>query len=180
MKTVDATKALLKIEATKDFTIIAEGSFKRKREITDENLVSVFAEMYEASPLERIKIARRGVAPEMFVWTGTEMGVTKEKLFTLLHVPRATVNRRIKRNEALPTEYSERIIGLQKLIGQVEVMIAESGDSNGFNAAHWVADWLERPQPALNNAKPAEFMDTIEGQELVSSLIAKMQSGAYA
>lgn len=174
MKTVDATKAPLKKEVTKDFTVV---SFKSKRK---KAAVSLFAEMYEASPLERIKIARRGVDPEMFVLTGTEMGVPKEKLFTLLHVPRATVNRRIKRNEALPTEYSERIIGLQKLIGQVEVMVAESGDPTGFNAAHWVADWLDRPQPALNNAKPAEFMDTIEGQELVSSLIAKMQSGAYA
>lgn len=172
-------KIAVKNGVLKDFT--GEGPVKRKRVITAEKWrSSVFAKMYKASALERIEIARRGVAAEMFVLTGTEMGVPKEKLFTLLHVPRATINRRIQRNEALPPEYSERIIGLQKLIGQVEVMVAESGDPTGFNAAHWVADWLERPQPALNNAKPAEFMDTIEGQELVSSLIAKMQSGAYA
>jgi putative toxin-antitoxin system antitoxin component (TIGR02293 family) len=141
---------------------------------------SFFATLYRASPLERISLIREGVAPRVLVQTGEEMGIAKERMFSLLRFTRATVNRRIKSNEALPTEYSERIIGLQKLIGQVEIMVAESGDPTGFNAAHWVAEWLERPVPALNNAKPADFMDTIEGQELVSSLLAKMRSGAYA
>lgn len=141
---------------------------------------SIFAKMYQATPLERIVLIRKGIAPEVLVRTGEEMGIAKEKMLTLLDFTRATVNRRIKTKETLPTEYSERIIGLQKLIGQVEIMVSESGDPSGFNAAHWIADWLERPVAALNNAKPSDFMDTIEGQELVSSLLAKMQSGAYA
>lgn len=142
--------------------------------------LSRFAEMYLATPLERIELIREGVPAKMLVQTSEDMGVTKERILSLLSFPRATINRRIQAKQTLPTEYSERIIGLQKLVGQVEIMVAESGDATGFNAAHWVADWLERPVAALNHAKPAEFMDTIEGQELVSSLLAKMQSGAYA
>ncbi len=141
---------------------------------------NIFTKMYRASPLERINLIRQGVPAALVIQTGKEMGVPKEKVLSILHFPRATVNRRLKSNEALPTEYSERIIGLQKLIGQVETMVAESGDPTNFNAAHWVANWLEQPVAALNNAKPADYMDTIEGQELVSSLLAMMQSGAYA
>lgn len=159
---------------------IKEGDALRGNERKGGGWTSIFVEMYQATPLERIGLIREGVSAEVLVQTGEEMGVAKEKMLSLLNFTRATVNRRIKAKEGLPMEYSERIIGLQKLIGQVEIMVAESGDPTGFNAAHWVADWLERPVAALNNAKPADFMDTIEGQELVSSLLAKMQSGAYA
>jgi putative toxin-antitoxin system antitoxin component (TIGR02293 family) len=144
------------------------------------SMPSLYVQMFRATPFERIGIIRKGVLAKEVVVTGEEMGIAKERMFNLLHFTRATVNRRLKDKEALPSEYSERIIGLQKLIGQVEVMVTESGDPSGFNAAHWVAEWLEKPIPALNHARPAEFMDTIEGQELVSSLLAKMQSGAYA
>lgn len=141
---------------------------------------SVYTVMFLAAPLDRISVVRKGVTPDTLVFISEEMGISKEKIFTLLHLSRATVNRRIKTHEPLPTDYSERVIGLQKLIGQVEVMVCESGDPVGFNAAHWVAQWLEQPSPALNNAKPGDFMDTIEGQKLVASILAKMQSGAYA
>lgn len=141
---------------------------------------SPYVRLFRATPFERIDIIRQGVSAHEVVVTGEAMGIPKERMFSLLRFTRATVNRRLKGSETLPSEYSERIIGLQKLIGQVEVMVAESGDPAGFNAAHWVAEWLETPIPALNQARPAEFMDTMEGQELVSSLLDKMQSGAYA
>lgn len=141
---------------------------------------SHYAQFYQASSLDRIHQIRDGVPARVLVQTGEDMGMTKERMVSLLSFSRATVNRRIQARDTLPAEYSERIIGLQKLVGQVEVMVTESGDPTGFNAAHWVAEWLERPLPALNHARPADFMDTMEGQALVSSLLAKMQSGAYA
>jgi len=144
------------------------------------NARSVFAIRHKAEPLVRIQLIREGVSPEDLIMTAGEMGITNEKVFSLLNFPRATFNRRRKYNQVLPVEQSERIVGLQSLIGQVESMVAESGDPGGFNAAQWVAKWLEQPLPALDNAKPAAFMDTMAGIELVSSLLAQTQSGAYA
>lgn len=141
---------------------------------------SVYARMVRATPLERIRLIRNGVPAAALVRTSQEMGLSKEKVMALLHFTRATVNRRLKAQDVLPADYSERVIGLQKLIGQVEIMVGQSGDATGFDAAQWVAAWLEQPVAALGYARPAEFMDTVEGQELVSSLLAKMQSGAYA
>ncbi len=177
-KTVD--QGSVREGAAKGLAVKVQRDARRGHDHNFRERQSVFTKMYRATPLERIGLIREGVSAVVLLRTGEEMGVAKERMIAMLHFTRATVNRRIKTKEALPTEYSERIIGLQKLIGQVEIMVAESGDPTGFNAAHWVADWLERPVAALNNAKPADFMDTIEGQELVSSLLAKMQSGAYA
>jgi len=74
----------------------------------------------------------------------------------------------------------ERVLGLLKLVGQVQVMVDESGDPNGFDAAKWVSGWLERPLPALGDRAPAAFMDTAEGQQVVANLLASARSGAFA
>lgn len=136
--------------------------------------------LYRCAPTERIRLIRKGMPAQVFVRMSNDMGVTKERLFKTLHFSSATMKRKLANNQALPQEWSERMLGLQKLIGQVEVMIEESGRPEGFNAARWVADWLEQPAVALAGARPAEFMDTVEGQEMIADLLAKLQSGAYA
>lgn len=141
---------------------------------------SRYLRIFRASPSERIALIREGIAAESLVITGMDMGMPKERLLSFLHFPRSTINRRISRKECLPPEFSERMIGLEKLIGQVEDIMADAEGVQNFNAAQWVAQWLELPLPALANAKPADYMDTIEGQALVAGLLTRIQTGAYA
>jgi len=72
------------------------------------------------------------------------------------------------------------VLGMGRLVGQVQRMVEESGRPEGFDAAAWVARWMERPVPALAGRRPAELMDTAEGQALVANVLARAQSGAYA
>lgn len=65
-------------------------------------------------------------------------------------------------------------------MGQVEQMVRESSDAEGFDAGKWVAGWLSQPLPALDRKSPATLMDTSEGRALISDLLAQIQSGAYA
>jgi putative toxin-antitoxin system antitoxin component (TIGR02293 family) len=142
--------------------------------------IAAYVTLYKAAPGERVKLIRSGIPAAALVKTGRAMGISNEQLFETLRFPRATVSRKISRHEVLSPEFSERVIGLQKLIGQVESMVAESGEADGFDPAKWVANWLNTPCPALGGAKPAEYMDTAEGQALASKLLSMMQSGAYA
>jgi Protein of unknown function (DUF2384) len=66
------------------------------------------------------------------------------------------------------------------LVHQVEKIVAESGNPEGFDAGQWLAAWMERSVPALGGKRPAEYMDTAEGRALISQLLAMTQSGAYA
>lgn len=182
-----ASKLASPVKLDTPFSAAVRQSIKQVRsELAAQNAIGAglrlrdYAKIYLASPRERIGIIREGVPALQLVDIGFDMGVTKESLFSTLQFPRATINRKIAKNDVLPPEFSERMVGLQKLIGQVEVMVEQSGNPENFNAAHWLAQWLNEPLPALGNERPADFMDTVEGQELISNLLLQMQTGAYA
>lgn len=136
--------------------------------------------LYYATELERVAIIRQGVPANILVQIGRAMDMSNDLLFSTLALPRSTVVRKIQNNETLSAEQSERVVGLERLVGQVEAMVKQSGNPEGFDAGRWVGGWLQRPLPALGGKKPAELMDTMEGQNLVARFLAQSQSGAYA
>ena len=108
------------------------------------------------------------------------MSISKGQLADTLGLASATVNRKSWGQKPLSSDESARVFGMARLVGQVQVMVGESGDPEGFDAATWVAKWLEQRLPALGGRRPAELTDTPEGQNLVSNLVARFQTGAYA
>ena len=76
--------------------------------------------------------------------------------------------------------YSVRAAIVTKLADQLQAMVEESGNPVNFNTLAWISRWLSEPLPALHGARPRDFLDTIEGQALVSRTLAQIQSGAYA
>lgn len=66
------------------------------------------------------------------------------------------------------------------LVSEVEAMMSQSGGPANFDASKWVHDWVRQKVPALNGMRPIELLDTEQGRELVSTTLARMQSGAYA
>ncbi len=136
--------------------------------------------LYRIDPHARIAAIRKGIPASLVGELSSTMGMSKELLLVSLGLSRATISRKEKDQTALSKDESERVLGVATLIGKVQAMVEESGDPIGFDAAHWVADWLTKPLPALGGATPASYMDTFEGQKLVAELLSMSQSGAYA
>jgi putative toxin-antitoxin system antitoxin component (TIGR02293 family) len=139
-----------------------------------------YLEVYHASPLERINLIKRGVLATDAKRIFTALAIGQGAALQALNLAPATVNKKAKQDQTLSPGESERVIGFAKLVGQLESMVRESGDSEGFDAASWMARWLKEPVGALGGKRPIDLMDTMEGQALVSTLLAQVQSGAYA
>jgi putative toxin-antitoxin system antitoxin component (TIGR02293 family) len=136
--------------------------------------------VYRASPLERIDMIRRGIPASEAKRIFAELPIGQGAGFKALNLSTATVNKKARQGDTLSPEESERIVGFAKLVGQLEAMIQDSGDPANFDARAWMARWLTEPLPAFGGARPADLVDTMEGQGLVSAALAKIQSGAYA
>lgn len=75
---------------------------------------------------------------------------------------------------------AEPIPGFAELLEQVQAMVAESGNPDGFDARAWLTNWLQQPVPALGGKQPIAFLVTPKGELLVSNLLRQMQTGAFA
>lgn len=139
-----------------------------------------FALVYAMERVDRIQLVKRGILASYVLAIARSVGLPKEYLIEMLGLPRATVDRKARATQVLTVAQSELVLGCAKLIGQVQVMVEQSGDPAGFNAAEWLGEWLERPQPALGGKRPAQYLDTNEGQQLLATLLARAQSGAYS
>lgn len=139
-----------------------------------------FTEVEATEPMQRIAILRAGVRPTVPGEIAARMGLPRERVYKMLGLPRATVERKVRESKPLSTDEAARVLGLARLIGLVERIVRESGNAEAFDAAAWVARWLERPVPALGGAKPGELMDTTEGQGIVSNLLQRVQHGVFS
>ena len=134
-------------------------------------------QIYRFDPQARIAMIRQGIPASTISELSARMGISKESLLSSLGLSRATISRKEKDASVLSKDESERVLGVESLIGMVQSMVEQSGDPADFDAARWVAEWLTKPLPSLGGATPASYMDTFEGQKLVAEMLAMSQSG---
>jgi putative toxin-antitoxin system antitoxin component (TIGR02293 family) len=130
-----------------------------------------------ASTTQRVDLIRAGVPAIVIEEIGGRLSMPKRRLYESLNFPRATIDRKIKEGGKLSPEQSERVLGLQKLVQEVSRMVDESGAAAGFDAPAWVGRFLDAPWAVLGGRRPADYMDTIEGQQLVINLLRRVQAG---
>lgn len=145
-----------------------------------QGAVAAASQLVRFDPQARIAMIRQGIPASMISSLSSRMGMSKETLLSSLGLSRATISRKEKDASVLSRDESERVLGVETLIGVVQTMVDQSGVAGGFDAARWLCGWLTTPLPALAGATPASYMDTFEGQKLVADLLAMSQSGAYA
>jgi putative toxin-antitoxin system antitoxin component (TIGR02293 family) len=165
---------------TADKATAPRALIKNPRALVKNPLRTWYALVYKASPTDRITWIREGVPASQAKRLFDDLHIQQGVGFKALDLPPATVNKKAKEGGVLSRAESERVIGFAKLVGQLEAIIEESGDPKNFDAGAWLARWLTEPLPAFGGVRPADLMDTMEGQALVSSALAKLQSGAYA
>lgn len=139
-----------------------------------------YRDLYSASPNERIKVIKAGVPARQVKGFALALHLDQQVMFSALNLKTATVNRKAASNEALSADESERVLGLVKLVGQLEAIVEDAGNPVDFDVLEWLSGWLREPLPALGGAKPIDFLDTMEGQALVSRALSQIHSGAYA
>ena len=142
-----------------------------------------FRKAYNSSSLDRIQVIKAGISAKKVYDLAGAMHVSQDVMMKRLGFSKSTVNRKAQAGDALSVDQGELVLGMSKLIGLVQTIVDESGDpelAKDFSAAQWLEEWLSQPNPALGGVSPSVFLDTREGQEVVSTLIAQMQSGAYA
>lgn len=138
------------------------------------------SQIYRSGDLERIRLVRAGIPAKAVRALSTSLDVPNEVVYDLLGVSRATATRLVRSGRNFGPGASERAIFIAGLVKAVEEMLPEGqAAAPSFDAAKWVAQWLEQPQPALDGERPAAFMDTADGRAIVRNLLGQLEAGVY-
>ena len=134
-----------------------------------------------ATPLQLVATERHGVAGQFLKDLSKRMEIPATRMFDMLGVPKATAEKKSAAGEVLAGSGGQAAIGVAKLIAVAQDIVANSTaeQAAGFDAARWLGQWLERPQPSLGGRKPAELIDTPTGLDVVARLLGSIESGAY-
>lgn len=153
---------------------------RRSEEPSDALITTSSLDVFMATPMQRVRLLKHGLSARDAVSILAELRIPENQAFKAVNVSRAAVNRKVRRGEALAVPEAERVLGVARLVGQVQQMVEEAGEMTGFSASAWLSSWLVEPLPALGGERPIELLDTMEGQELVAKLLRQIRSGVYA
>jgi putative toxin-antitoxin system antitoxin component (TIGR02293 family) len=137
--------------------------------------------VYAADPIGLIETERMGVAGVFVKDLSKRMNIPAQRMFTMLGVPKATAEKKVASGELLSGSGGRAAIGMARLLGIAQEIVEGSTarEAKDFDAAKWLGQWLERPQPALGGRKPASLIDTPTGVDVVARLLGAIESGAY-
>jgi putative toxin-antitoxin system antitoxin component (TIGR02293 family) len=142
---------------------------------------SFTADVANASPLTLVELERQGVSPRLFNDLRLEMGLSSDRMIEIFKFPRSTLASKVKSKAPLKGREGQATIKMVKLLAQAQRIVdnSTSEKAEGFDTAHWLGQWLEIPQPALNGLRPADLLDTDTGTQMVHQVLGAIESGVY-
>ena len=134
-----------------------------------------------ATPMQIVEIERTGVRGRFIKDLSKRMEIPASRIFSILGIPKATAEKKAAAGEMVAGSGGQAAIGMVKLLGIAQAIVANStaSEARDFDAAKWLGQWIERPQPSLGGRKPADLLDTPTGVEVVARLLGSIESGAY-
>ncbi|GAD22077.1 antitoxin Xre/MbcA/ParS toxin-binding domain-containing protein [Acidovorax sp. MR-S7] len=135
----------------------------------------------EATPDQMVEIEREGVAGTFIADLSKRMDLPSSRMFAMLRIPPATAARKSASGALVDGRAGLAAVGMIKLLGIAQNIVQDStsDEARNFDTVRWLGQWIERPQPALGGRKPADYLDTPTGQDIVAKLLGAMRSGAY-
>lgn len=139
------------------------------------------ARVAAATPMEIVEVERRGVDGMFLKDLSRHMQLPVVRLFNIVGVPKATAEKKVAAKEPITGAGGQAALGLARLLAIATAIVERSTapEAEGFDAAKWLGQWIERPQPALGGRKPADLVGTPTGLEMVARVLGALESGAY-
>jgi putative toxin-antitoxin system antitoxin component (TIGR02293 family) len=138
-------------------------------------------QIVNATPMQVVEIERAGVVGSFIKDLSKRMEIPSSRIFSILGIPKATAEKKAAAGEMVAGSGGQAAIGMVKLLGIAQQIVADStaSEAKGFDAAKWLGQWIEHPQPSLGGRKPADLLDTPTGIEVVARLLGSIESGTY-
>ena len=146
-----------------------------------DHAIGSFALFGMSQPSDMVALERKGVPGAMVKSLAEKLSLTTVRFAQIIGAPKATLERKAANGTLITGGSAYAALGTIKLINTVQAMLDDSKhpEAKKLDAAKWLGQWIEQPQPALGGQKPADMMDTPTGMAMVGRVLGAITSGAY-
>jgi putative toxin-antitoxin system antitoxin component (TIGR02293 family) len=120
--------------------------------------------------MDLIDLSRHGVQKSTLKSLAHYLGITMEKMSSLLHTSHRNIQRKDE-DELLDTLKTEKVLELAAFIKRG---IDVTGSKDAFK------EWLHSPIMALGNRKPIDFLDTTFGIQMALKVLGRLEQGVFS
>ena len=131
--------------------------------------------------MDQVELERKGLPALVVAGLAQAMAVPRVRIFEMMNLPRATMEKKISGGEVLTGVANRRALNFLRLLAHAREILNDStaAEAERFDVARWLGRWIETPQPALGGKKPADLLDTEIGASMVDRTLGAARSGAY-
>lgn len=180
-KTSRARKAITGFHSTKTSSPVGAASGLTLAYKRSQGVDAYLKQVHEATPEQMVEMERLGVAGTFITDLSKRMALPSSRVFDMLRIPPATAARKSAAGALVDGRAGLAAIGMIKLLGIAQDIVDDStaDEARNFDTVKWLGQWIERPQAALGGRKPADYLDTPTGLQIVTQLLGAIRSGAY-
>ena len=115
---------------------------KQASQSPSRQVIPDFTVTYFLTQAETSALVKQGIWADDVRKIARSMSIERGRIAAMLGIPGIAVASGGQRKQLLSPAHARRLVGLGKLAGLLQALVARSGDSNNFNAMHWLAHWL--------------------------------------
>lgn len=121
-------------------------------------------------PTQIIESIRKGLPAQVIDFVADLLSLSRAAFLEAIKIPASTVERRLRTREPLTSEEGDRVSRVAKVLRRA---VAVFGDEVQGKA--WMIDSVS----SLGGRTPLSLLDTMEGYELVTNTLSRIEFGVY-
>ena len=129
------------------------------------------SDFFEGNVSDVISIMRRGMSAQVVPDVAARLGISQDKLFERLRLPRSTMKSRIGNKKPLSATEQDRMYRADRVWNRALAVLEDE------NAAR---NWINRDNRSLGGESPLSLLDTEAGYELVLDTLGRIEYGVVA
>lgn len=121
-------------------------------------------------PAQIIELIRNGLPAQAVDFVAGLLSLSRAALLEAIKIPASTVERRLRTAEALTPDEGDRVTRVAKVLRRAVQVFGDDAQAKA---------WMTDPVSSLGGKTPLSLLDTMEGYELVTSTLSRIEYGVY-
>lgn len=133
--------------------------------------VALYRAGFSASAIDVVGAMRAGMPAQIVADTASRLGISQDRLYESLRLPRSTLKSRVSKGQPLAAVEQDRMYRVHRLLERAQAVLEDEAAAIA---------WINRENRALGGEAPLSLLDTEAGYELVQDTLSRIEYGVLS